>query len=694
MPSVTPHLNYVNSHRALVSLWSLLAFLAFLLGDSSLAQAQNPQVPQGSSATFAKTGTTSPASGSWDVVLSGSTVATSATSNGWSVSYNMSTSQFTVGAPIAAAIATGYTVRYSIFMSGASAAFDVVAPPTPTSVTFSVNPVSGGNNVTGTVTLTGNAPTGGAVVTLSKDNSIVGIPGSVTVSAGSKTANFTITTSATQTSTVANITATYNGTPKSGALTVTPPHLSALSVTPTSLTGGYGATVTIKVTLDGPSPFSGGNVVNIAFTTSMTVNGVPAMMTVPSGATTVSVTTGTTSTVNYPTTVTFTATMGSDTQIANITLNPANFRVTDVFMPNTLRLEWSNSATGNFLIYRDGTLIATLANSVHLYDDTTVSPGGEPYLYELYDSNNMPFGVGWNPLGAEKVTFTGLSATDNQTVDSRLDLRYSTNVFQDFQYGSRTYKGGLFAGYSGDPSRVGRSFVRFPQATLPSGTIYRVGNVCAYFTGANSSGGSTVSASIGAQALTNPTWDPNTVVWSTSPMVAITPDTTFKTFTYTPSAFTPVWVNWSMDAAIRAALGANTPLNVALVAQNESSAGWLYFAKKEYDSTKAPTLMYATVTPLVIKLIGPSSVSKAAGAFQVQIYVSGMGPGDHLDVTFTSSCVNCYLSPMGTTTFTVTPFNYTATLQVVSNATVGQNAVVEVRTVGGTVGIIAIPIVN
>lgn len=675
-----------SSRRPFYALCLLLIILC-LTSSLSRAQAQNPQVPQGSNATFAKSGTSAPASGSWDIVLSGTTVATSSAANGWSVSFNMGTQQFTVGAPLTASVATNYTVRYSFMMSGISAVFDVIPPPTPSTLILLPNPVSGGNSVTGTVTLTGNAPTGGAVVTLSKDNNIVTIPASVTVSAGQKSANFTITTSATQTSVVANITATYNSTGKTAALTITPPNLSAITVTPGSLVGGYGNSISIKVTLDGPSPFSGGSAVSITFSPLNTLNlNQGTILTVPAGATSVTSSGIWTSTVNYPTQVAITATMGTETQGATITLNPGNFRVTNVYMPNTVRLEWPCSATGNFLIYRNSVLIATLANSVHLYNDTTITPGST-YLYELVDSNSA-LGYGYDPLGAEQVTVYGVNVTDNQTVDSRLDLRYSSIVYQDFQYGVRTYKGGLFAGFSTDNSCIGRSFLKFPLSAWTNGTIYRVGNVCAYFTGANSSGGSTVTATIGAQALTNATWSQSSVVWDTAPTVAITSDTVFQTLTYVPSAFTPSWTMWPMDNAIQNALLASSALNVALVAQNETSPGWVYFAKKEYGATTAPTLMYALVTPLVINVTSASMSVKNGQQFTVNVIVNGLGPGNSLPITFTSACNNCTV--VGSGPFNVTPFSYTFTFNVTGTA--GSYAVVDVTTPSGVHGILSIPI--
>ena len=78
----------------------LLLALSLLLAPHALA---NPTVPQGGSVSFAKTGTDAPASGlTWDIVRSGTSVATSSATGGWSVSYNTTSTQFTVAAPASA----------------------------------------------------------------------------------------------------------------------------------------------------------------------------------------------------------------------------------------------------------------------------------------------------------------------------------------------------------------------------------------------------------------------------------------------------------------------------------------------------------------------------------------------------------------------------------------------------------------
>lgn len=99
-------------------------------------------------------------------------------------------------------------------------------PPPPGSVSLSalsLNPTSviGGNSSQGTVTLTGAAPSGGAVVTLSDNSAAAAVPTSVTVSAGATSATFTVTTSAVNTSTSVTITGTY-GVSRTATLTVSP----------------------------------------------------------------------------------------------------------------------------------------------------------------------------------------------------------------------------------------------------------------------------------------------------------------------------------------------------------------------------------------------------------------------------------------------------------------------------------------
>jgi hypothetical protein len=95
----------------------------------------------------------------------------------------------------------------------------------------SVSPASvvGGTAAQGTITLTGGAPSGGAVVTLSSANpSVVSVPASVSLAAGASSATFAVNTSAVTANTSVTITATYGGVSRTATLTVTPASTTSL----------------------------------------------------------------------------------------------------------------------------------------------------------------------------------------------------------------------------------------------------------------------------------------------------------------------------------------------------------------------------------------------------------------------------------------------------------------------------------
>jgi hypothetical protein len=90
-----------------------------------------------------------------------------------------------------------------------------------TSLTLSASTVVGGDPVMGTVALSGGAPAGGAVVSLSSGDPAT-VPASVTVAAGVAGATFRVTTRAVGGSMPATINASYGGTSTTATLIVTP----------------------------------------------------------------------------------------------------------------------------------------------------------------------------------------------------------------------------------------------------------------------------------------------------------------------------------------------------------------------------------------------------------------------------------------------------------------------------------------
>jgi hypothetical protein len=91
-----------------------------------------------------------------------------------------------------------------------------------TSLTLNPTSVIGGLQAsTGTVTLNGPAPAGGAIVTLSDNSAACSVPGTVTIPAGATSATFTVSTGIVLFSTNCTVTGTYQGASRNATLRVT-----------------------------------------------------------------------------------------------------------------------------------------------------------------------------------------------------------------------------------------------------------------------------------------------------------------------------------------------------------------------------------------------------------------------------------------------------------------------------------------
>jgi peptidoglycan/xylan/chitin deacetylase (PgdA/CDA1 family) len=96
-------------------------------------------------------------------------------------------------------------------------------PIVPNAINLDASSMTGGSSTNGHVYLSGPAPSGGAVVTLSTNNGSVTLsPSTVTIPAGWFHQDFVIQTSAVPVATPVTITATYNGGSFSATLTVNP----------------------------------------------------------------------------------------------------------------------------------------------------------------------------------------------------------------------------------------------------------------------------------------------------------------------------------------------------------------------------------------------------------------------------------------------------------------------------------------
>jgi hypothetical protein len=187
-----------------------------------------------------------------------------------------------------------HTITLSIFgtyngvrEAGALTLHPPPPPPVISSVTLDPAELVGGYPTTGTVTLSGPAPSGGAVIELESGIAAAAdVPPTVTIPAGATSATFPVATSPVSSTTSFSIHARYNGgQPVLGPLTLHPtswlPVISSVTLNPAAVTGGESTTGT--VTLSGAAPPGGATIeleVGVAAAAS-----VPATVTVPAGAT-------------------------------------------------------------------------------------------------------------------------------------------------------------------------------------------------------------------------------------------------------------------------------------------------------------------------------------------------------------------------------------------------------------------------
>ena len=304
------------------------AVLDFELSSSALASVSlsslslNPtSVTGGNSSTGTVTLSGAAPAGGAQVALSSNNGAASVPSS-LAVPAGATSATFTVST---SAVAASTTVAISAAHGGvtktASLTVTPASPPAPSLSSLTLNPTSGiggAQSSTGTVTLSGPAPTGGAQVALSSNNGAASVASSVAVPAGVTTATFTVNTSVVTASTTVTISAAYGGVSKSATLTVTPPPLptvSSLTLNPTSVIGGVNST-TGTVTLSGPAPAGGAQVV---LSSNNGAASVPSRVFVPAGATSATFAVST-SVVLVSTSVTISASYNSTTQTATLSV--------------------------------------------------------------------------------------------------------------------------------------------------------------------------------------------------------------------------------------------------------------------------------------------------------------------------------------------------------------------------------------
>jgi uncharacterized protein (TIGR03437 family) len=180
-------------------------------------------------------------------------------------------------------------------------------------LSVSLGSILGGKNLTGTVTLNGNAPPGGVNIVISSDNDRVRLPAVVAVGFARSSADFAIATLAVTSVQTVTLTATLSHTTVPATLNLLPP--LQLTLDASAVVGGNSVSGT--VTLADPAPVAGATVALNSGDGTVRVSPV----TIPAGQTSQTFTL-TTSAVTVARTVSITAIYAGASQTVLLTVNP------------------------------------------------------------------------------------------------------------------------------------------------------------------------------------------------------------------------------------------------------------------------------------------------------------------------------------------------------------------------------------
>lgn len=187
------------------------------------------------------------------------------------------------------------------------------------SVTLTPTSVIGGNATTFHVTLAQAAGACGVKVTVSSNNPAViaaAIPATIIVPPGQTSADFTVITAGVAATTQVNLTATSGVSSQTASLSITPSALSNLSLSFTSVQAGNQTAG--KVELDGAAPL--GDITISLSSSDSGVAPVPASVTIPAGQRSIEFTINTNSFFQGSTTVNISATLGTVTKVAALSI--------------------------------------------------------------------------------------------------------------------------------------------------------------------------------------------------------------------------------------------------------------------------------------------------------------------------------------------------------------------------------------
>jgi hypothetical protein len=426
-------------------------------------------LPGGNSSQGTVTLTAAAPTGGAVVSLSDNDAAATVPTN-VTVAAGASTATFTV---TTTAVTSTRSVTISAVYNGVTRTTPLTVTPVAVSLSsVALNPTSvvGGNSSQGTVTLTAAAPTGGAVVSLSDNDSAATVPTTVTVAAGSSTATFTVTTTAVPSSRSVTISAVYSGVTRTASLTVNPvpAALSSVALSPTSVVGGNSSQGTVTLTAAAPT---GGAVVSLSDNDSAAT--VPTSVTVAAGSSTATFTVTTTA-VTSSRSVTISAVYSGVTRTASLTVDPVPITVVlSSLTVNPISIIGGSSSQGTVTLTGSapaGGAVVSLSSTAPLIASTPASvtvPQGStsatftinsilvvsPLLVTISASyGGVSRGIGLTvdivgaPVAAFYVSPSG-SSSGSGTLSSPWDLQTALNQPSVVQPGATIYmRGGTYKG--------------------------------------------------------------------------------------------------------------------------------------------------------------------------------------------------------------------------------------------------------
>lgn len=216
------------------------------------------------------------------------------------------------------------TITAALNGSQQTATLSAVPAPTLASLAFTLTTLVGGLNTTGTLTISAAAPGGTTTaVTVTSNDTAVQVQATVTIPAGSTSVMFPVTTLPVTTLHNVTITATLGSSMQTAMLMLTPPPplVAEIFFNPPTIAAGQSSTGAVVLNEMAPA---GGASVTLSLPAGATAVTLPATtVTVAAGATTATFTANAAASVAAQTIIQVTATLNGSMPMNSLTVNPA-----------------------------------------------------------------------------------------------------------------------------------------------------------------------------------------------------------------------------------------------------------------------------------------------------------------------------------------------------------------------------------